>query len=201
MKCRSCGESIGSVFWLGKCGTVSYPVCSSLCGAIIDCEMVAAENAQPKWKQMSRQYVQRAAAVAMSILFLMGCGSGLQSQLTGIDKALNAVTGIADPLYGAAVASCNSAERLAIAESTTREKALADIAAIRDVCDRAFAAFEALRNAQLAARDVVTVARETNAEPDIMAALGALATVESAVKEARAAWDAASEVVQGTQAP
>lgn len=203
MRCRACGESLDrSMFWVGSRGSVSHPVCSSMCAAMTDADAAAEGGPRLKWKRIARE-AGRKAAMAVSLFLTLasvGCGgSVLGAQLEGVDQALTATTGIADPLYAAAVSACDGAEAVIVARPATFDRDKHDMAQIRAACDRAFAAFEALRHAQLAARSLVATARKTKLEPDAASAFAALQAVSLAVAEAKASWEAAASVVQGAQ--
>lgn len=190
------------MFWAGSRGVVTYPACSSMCAAMSDADEAMVGLPRLQWSRIAREggrALRTAAALFLTLLFV-GCGgSVLGAQLEGVDQALTATTGIADPLYAAAVSACDGAEAVIVARPATFDRDKHDMAQIRAACDRAFAAFEALRHAQLAARALVATARKTKLEPDAASAFAALQAVSLAVAEAKASWEAAASVVQGAQ--
>lgn len=204
MKCRACGETIDrATFWAGHRGSVTFPTCSAMCAAMTDADEAAVGLPRLKWSRIVKEGGRaiRTAAALFLTLVVVGCGgSMLSAQLDGADRALTATTGVADPLYAAAVSACDGAEAVIVARPATFDRDKHDMAQIRAACDRAFAAFESLRQAQLATRVLVAQARKTSAEPDAAAAFAALDALARAVDAAKASWEAASVVIQGAQA-
>lgn len=127
--------------------------------------------------------------VACVALLPCGCGGGglSSAQATGMHDGLSAVTDAVDPAYGFAVAACDASEAVIVARAgTTAEQDAHDMADTRAACDRLFHAFEALRQAQLAARAAVDAAALSN-DPQLLAhALTAVEAFRSAWVEVRA---------------
>lgn len=90
---------------------------------------------------------------------------------------LNSVTDIVDPAYAASITACDIAERLAIQQNHSDMPA--EITAIRSDCDHVFAAFEAVRLLQLAARDAIDAADHGG---PLAPAIAALARLQEAIQ-------------------
>lgn len=104
-----------------------------------------------------------------AVLFILaslfsGCASTGRDQARAVHRVLNTLTDVVDPAYAGTVAACDAAEAYVNARHDTRVQEEADVAAIHADCDRIFAAFEAVRQAQLAARTAVQAAEEGRIE-------------------------------------
>lgn len=115
----------------------------------------------------------RGAALAFVAMLLMGgCGSAAQQH-----RALNAVANVTNPSYDLAITACFEAEDVIIARTgTTFAQDVAATEAVRGVCDRVFAGFDALRVAERLARSAIDGGGE--------------ALVEQAFAELQEAWSA-----------
>lgn len=129
---------------------------------------------------------------ALTVLFLLGliltssgCSLSGREQAVAMNRVLNTLTDVADPAYGASVVACDAAEAFVNARHDTPEQEDADVANIHAECNRIFAAFEALRNAQLLARRAVAAAER--GEVSIAEAITALDNLKSAYDAVRAA--------------
>lgn len=114
----------------------------------------------------------------------IGCaGTAAKARAEGMHEILNIVTDVADPLYGAAVSSCEMAETVASLRGDQSK-----IEKIRSGCDKVFAAFESLRDTQLAARAAIEAYLADSTGERLMKALSAVSAVRNAVEHARAIW-------------
>lgn len=81
--------------------------------------------------------------LAFCVLLCAACAGG---QKLTLGNAIQTSTLAADAAYKLAVEACDAQEKRVIARSpTTIERDRIDIAKIRDICDRIFAAFEDVR--------------------------------------------------------
>lgn len=128
------------------------------------------------------------AALALASL-LHGCGSA-QSTANGIDETLNAITDVADPAYELAVRTCDRVEGEIIDRFDAEEgdQAAQAMRVVRFTCDGMIEAFEAVREAQAAARRVADQFRAGEVtETELVEASAATAR---AAARAKAAYDA-----------
>lgn len=89
-------------------------------------------------------------ALALTVL-ISSCGAAAQQHET-----LNWITRVADPTYGMVVDACDDLrDHIIDRPGSTRERDRADMGRINDVCDRAVASFELLRQTQLSARAAI----------------------------------------------
>jgi len=114
---------------------------------------------------------------------------------------MNTVTDLSDPVYGLAVVACDSREGVVLSahtacspsdapcKQTEFDEKKAEIDEIRADCDKIFASFEALRTAQLTARDLTDKAEAGE--------IGWKEAVSAAQIVAQA-WSELRAVVQGT---
>lgn len=101
-----------------------------------------------------------------------GCGGAAEQHRT-----LNTISDVVDPSYDAALSACDAAEDFIVRrQPSTIEADRADIARIREACDRVFGAFELVRLAHRSARAAVDS--------------GAPGAMASAMADLAAAWDA-----------
>ncbi len=127
-----------------------------------------------------------AVVVALGLSLGAGCGRLSEAQARGMHDALDAVTDAVDPAYGFAVAACDAREVVIVQRSgTTAAADSADVAQIRSECDRAFHAFEALRQAQAAARVAVDAAAGTDDAELLGHAVAAVQALGRAWEEVR----------------
>lgn len=78
---------------------------------------------------------------------------------------LNHVTDVADPLYALASVACDAKEGAILGEDgPTADEKGSEIAKVRKRCDGIFTGFEALRRAQLVARDLIERATQGDGE-------------------------------------
>jgi hypothetical protein len=90
------------------------------------------------------------------VLLVTGCGGAVEARQQGMHDVLDVLTDTVDPAYGFAVAACDArADVIVDRTGTTEEQDQRDYAAVRAKCDRAFAIFERIREAQAAARAAV----------------------------------------------
>lgn len=127
-------------------------------------------------------------AVVVSLLALalgvVGCGGMFASRAQGMHDVLNTATDIVDPAYDLAVTSCRvGIDLIETRTGTTLNEDQTALAELRTSCERIFAKFEDIRQAQLKARRLVDIAVRIDDEPTILAALGALS-------EMKGMWDA-----------
>lgn len=106
-----------------------------------------------------------------------------------IDRVLNIITDVVDPLYEASVLGCDATEGLVIEQAETREEAEAELGEVRGVCDRIFAGFETVRNSQRLARAAVVALREDESDGEKLGAvLEAVDALQDAAREAQRIW-------------
>lgn len=122
------------------------------------------------------QYAIAVGAALVGLAFMGVCGGCAGS---GYHDTLNAITDVADPAYGGAVAYCDALEGEAIEGADTRGEAEAAVAEIRERCDVVFAAFQALRSSQLVAREAVEDFEAGDSTKD---------DLDAAVKAVQATW-------------
>lgn len=121
--------------------------------------------------------------LAVAVLSGTGCGTFSQGQIDGMDRTLDAVAETVDPAYGLAVVACDAQEGVIVVRTgTTYAEDVRALETIRERCTRVFDAFEAVRTAHLAARQLVVLAAT-----DEDSALGRALI---AVGKLKAAWDA-----------
>ena len=114
----------------------------------------------------------------VAVFLLAGCGASARDAMR---VALNTIASSVDPAYSPAVVACDSREAYVEATITTRAEYEAQIATVRADCDRAFAAFEAVREAHAAASEMF----ENGVD---------LATIFGAFERLQAAWASLREV-------
>lgn len=132
-------------------------------------------------EDISRGMVLTMLIVAMLFIaqaLLSGCApSQAQLRAQGAHEVLNTVTDIANPSYDLAIELCDARELVIIQrQGTTREQDRADFAATREICDRVFQGFRALRELQLASRAAIAAVIE---KPDDALWAAAIATLRS----------------------
>lgn len=125
---------------------------------------------------------------------LASCGGSRQDTADGLDKALNTVTLVVDPLYDGVVIGCDLAEGIIIAKHPAEEgvAALAARNTLRGTCDGIFHSIEALRALQRTARDAINAYRRGDISfGDVIAAIGPVTDMVEQIKAAIAAFRAA----------
>lgn len=128
----------------------------------------------------------------IALAALPACGTLSDQRAEGAHAVLDTVTDIVDPLYQAAALGCDATEGVIVARESTREEDDRDLAQVREACDRVFAAFEAVREAQLAARAAVEAARESAESTEAQeAAVRAVSALHAAAQAARGIWEEA----------
>jgi hypothetical protein len=133
---------------------------------------------------------------------LLGCGGGIsQARAEGMHEVLNVVTDVADPLYEASVSTCDATEGYVVRAAESHADGEAGLAEVRAICDRIFAAFEALRRAQLGARSAVDAALEDPSLSErFVSAVTAVQELQRAAQAAKEVWateKAALEALRG----
>lgn len=108
-------------------------------------------------------------------------------------RAISAITAVADPAYAELLSRCDAAEGLAIEASKTKAEAVARVAEVRKPCNLAAEAFEAAREAQLAA-DIAADALDA-CEPALRVECASAAA--AALSTAKRAWDRARRALHG----
>lgn len=137
---------------------------------------------------MRRRVALLAAVLALS------CGSS-QANRDRAHSVMNRLTDASDPLYGLSVEVCDAREGMIAAQCRAEGDAcdlpatLAKRKDTTDACDRIFAAFEALRAAQLTARSLADQAAD--GQIDWQEAL-------TAAQGAAAAWSELRITIMGT---
>lgn len=143
-----------------------------------------------------RRVIVALLAVA-TLLALPACGPLSDQRAEGAHAVLDTVTDVVDPLYQAAALGCDATEGVIVARESTREDDDRDLAEVREVCDRIFAAFEAVRQAQLAARAAIEAAREDAESTEAQeAAVQAVSALHDAAQAARGIWEEALPTLQ-----
>lgn len=141
-----------------------------------------------------------AFTVALAIIFLGSCGGSIsESKAADMHQGLNMITDVVDPLYEAAVIGCDSTEKVIVLRTSTREEDERDLAEVRNVCDRTFHAFEAIRQAQVVARAAVSTARAQSTQEAFAPAIEAMAALARAIENARQVWSDAKRMLRRVQ--
>lgn len=118
---------------------------------------------------------------------LASCGGSAADTAKGMNAGLNALTDAVDPAYGLAVQACEArADQIIEREGSTYAQDRAEMDALQRRCDAAFARFEEIRSAQIAARAAIDSEQ--------------LAEAYSAFARVRELWASLSELL-GARAP
>lgn len=136
-------------------------------------------------------------ATAIVLAYSLGCGGGAAERAEGMHAVLNTVTDVVDPLSATTVIACDAAEAVVVVRrGTTQAEDEAAMAEIRGHCDRVHAAFEAVRQAQLAARAAVDLARAEGTDEAIERAMKAIGAMHETVQAARGVWETQQSVIR-----
>ena len=135
--------------------------------------------------------------LALALCLLAGCAPAFQSAAAEVRSAVDAVASVVDPLFEAATVACDSAERLSVARPSAGGQEPRDLGTVREACDRAFVAFDAVRRSQISAVALIRVAEATSKETDFVSAIGAVSELRASTEVARMAWSEALLVLKG----
>lgn len=123
-------------------------------------------------------------------------GGASKTYSDGANAVLGTVTRIVDPIYASAVTACDQAEKRIVERTgTTEEQDRTDLATVREHCDIAFDAFDAVREAQKAARLAVDLASSGSPET-LDEAEAKLVSLAKAAEHAKRSWDATERAIR-----